>query len=107
VVQQLFRLERVEEPGPGLLVRLDGALDVSATGAIDEVVQLAQERGGTLTIDLRPVTFVDSSGIRLLLATVRSANRLGTSVRLIRPAPEVQRVFETLCLDTVLPFVDA
>ncbi len=59
-----------------------------------------------LTIDLRPLTFVDSTGVRALLVTLGRTRAAGVTLRIVRAGPRVQRVFELLCLDTVLPFID-
>jgi anti-anti-sigma factor len=102
-----FRLERVESSDPGcLVVALHGELDVNATDVVDRLVDLADTRPRRLTIDLRPLTFVDSTGVRALLVTVGRARVTEVDLTIIKAEPRVHRVFEILCLDTVLPFVD-
>jgi hypothetical protein len=41
------------------------------------------------------------------MRAARMAHQQGIALRIIRGNRSVQRVFEILCLDTVLPFVDA
>jgi anti-sigma B factor antagonist len=102
-----FRLEVLDPPEPGcLVVALHGELDVDATDAVDRLADLTDARPSLLTIDLRPLTFVDSTGVRALLVTLGRTRAAGVTLRIVRAGPRVQRVFELLCLDTVLPFVD-
>jgi len=102
-----FRLERVEGSEPGcLVVALHGELDVDAVDVVDRLIDLTDTRPTRLTIDLRPLTFVDSTGVRALLVTVGRARVTEVELTIIRAEPRVHRVFEILCLDTVLPFID-
>jgi anti-anti-sigma factor len=82
-------------------------MDAGADRDIDSVLDLTPEDGPIVTVDLRAVRFIDSTGIRVIMRTARMAHQQGIALRIIRGNRSVQRVFEILCLDTVLPFVDA
>jgi anti-sigma B factor antagonist len=101
-----FRCDVVPEPGAARVV-LVGELDM-ATGQIlertvEELVAAGTER---VTVDLRRLAFMDSSGLRLLLRWDERARRQGTELLLIAGPPAVQRVFETTRLLERLHFVD-
>lgn len=70
-----------------------GEIDMVAGPAFEALVlPLVQVR--PLVIDLSAVTFLDSSGLRVLLNLARLAD-LGESPLVLRsPAPEVDRLFE-------------
>jgi anti-sigma B factor antagonist len=74
-----------------LTVRLHGELDVATVPLISEAIESSRVDGSSsLVIDLQDLSFMDSSGIALL---VQLANR-AESVRVRNPLPNVRRVFE-------------
>ena len=60
----------------------------------------------TVTLDLRELTFIDSSGIRAILRADTRARALGSRLRLIAGPERVQKVFQITRLDHQLEFVD-
>jgi anti-anti-sigma factor len=57
-------------------------------------VRLATEEGGDLVVDLAAAHFIDSSGLRSLLAAARRAAARKAHVELRSVGPEVIRLFE-------------
>jgi anti-sigma B factor antagonist len=57
-------------------------------------------------LDLRPLTFMDSSGLRALLAADTRAREAGGRLVLIRGDERVQRVLRITRLDERLEIVD-
>ena len=47
-----------------------------------------------LTLDLSGVTFMDSSGIAVLLRTLRQMEQLGGTLRVVRIPPQSRRVLD-------------
>jgi anti-anti-sigma factor len=89
-------------------VVLRGELDLLATSELEpELVRLADEPGlDEVALDLRELDFMDSSGLRAVLA---GAQRLGESERrliLVRGPSPVQRVFELTRTTERLEFID-
>lgn len=87
-------------------IRLAGELDIATAERVERVLQEAEAGdAGTIILDLSGLTFMDSTGIRLVLgAHARSrsdSNRLG----LRRGSPAVQRVFDLSGVADTLPFV--
>jgi anti-sigma B factor antagonist len=92
--------ELVEET---LEVRLIGEFDLQSFDAVDEVLGNAMMGGGhDLLVDLRGVTFIDSSGIRALMRAESRAVAAGRHLRLIKGPENVHRVFVLAGLDTRL-----
>jgi len=56
--------------------------------------------------DLRAVTFLDTSGMRLVVEAVHELDRAGVPFAVVRGGPEVQRLFNLARLDDRLPFFD-
>ena len=88
------------------VLALEGELDVrSATEGHKRLLELDLPRGGQLVIDLDAVTFMDSTGIRLLLQARAHAARCGASFLLVRGPDHVMRVLELVGLDEQLDIV--
>jgi anti-anti-sigma factor len=79
----------------GTVLTLAGELDIASAPALERALdEFGASLPRRLVIDLRQVTFMDSTGLRaLLLARQRAAD--GDHELLLRPGPrQVQRVFE-------------
>jgi anti-sigma B factor antagonist len=97
----------IEEAAGRAVVALEGELDIAAVAEIEPELERL-ERGGlsALVLDLRGVTFLDSSGIRMILAADARARAQARRLVVV-PGPEpVHRVFELALLDRRLEFVD-
>jgi anti-anti-sigma factor len=75
------------------VITVAGEIDIAAGPVLDAA--LSQRRDDRpLVIDVGGVSFVDSSGLRSLLAASRDAQKRGTFVTLRHVGPEVWRLLE-------------
>ena len=58
-------------------------------------------------LDLRGLSFMDSTGLRLLVALNQRAQRHGFELTLVAPAAPVDKAIQVSGLDQTLPFVAA
>ena len=72
------------------ILRLEGDIDLAASGQLNEALGEAIAAGVT-TIDLSGVTFMDSTGLHAILSAARSLNGQGPLV-LERPSRSVARL---------------
>jgi anti-sigma B factor antagonist len=88
-----------------IIVDLDGRLVLGVGDEIlrDVVNELLAEDWKKIVLNLRKVTIIDSSGIGEVVASWKLAKRFGASVKLMRPAPQIQR---TLRLTQLLPLLE-
>lgn len=87
---------------------LSGELDVmGAAEARMALLALEPARGGWLVIDLRDLSFMDSTGVRLMLQALDFADRQGAMLAVIRGPSAVQRALEVVGLAEQLLIVDA
>jgi anti-anti-sigma factor len=97
---------RTDRLRPRVVLRLAGELDVrSATAAHKRLLGLALRPGAQLVLDLSGVTFMDSTGIRLILQAREHALRHGAGFVVVRGPAPVMRVLELVGLDGQLDLV--
>jgi anti-anti-sigma factor len=92
---------RPERDG-SLVVAADGEIDLDTSPALARAIQSGLEGHRRLVIDLRSVTFIDSTGIALLLKTYEEARGLGLDI-CIEPSAIVRRALGIAGVDRVLP----
>ena len=87
---------------------LAGELDISTAEQLHRAVErlLAGGDTGQLTVDLRRLTFIDSSGLAAMVFASRQCERHDCRLSVIRGSASVQGVFELTGLHELLPFVD-
>jgi anti-sigma B factor antagonist len=101
-----FQVDAQPEPR-GVRLCPVGEIDLATVGRvrrkIDECVAAGCER---LVLDLRGVTFMDSTGLHLVLDAHAAAREEGWELLVVEGPGSVQRVFEVTGLRDRLPFVD-
>ena len=102
-----FRAEASVSDGAAT-IRLEGELDLTSATEAEETLRRVEEEPATtnLRLDLRALRFLDSTGLRVILAADSRARRAGRRLTIV-PGPEaVHRVFRIALLDGRLEFVD-
>jgi anti-sigma B factor antagonist len=97
--------ESVDGDGPVVLV-LSGELDLATAPVLEEKLDAARRSEAPVTVDLRPLRFMDSSGLRVLLAAALQARESSWTFAVIPGEGPVRRIFETAGVDHLVPFVD-
>jgi anti-anti-sigma factor len=98
----------IERSGNGLsIVALAGELDLSTIPRLDgRLLEELGEREGVI-IDLSRLTFIDSSGIGLLIKSHRAMNGAGAIHIVVAEGSQVERVFAIAGIGRALPlFLD-
>jgi anti-anti-sigma factor len=90
--------------------RQSGAAIVAASGELDafaagDLTNAFADVGGDprLVVDLRSVSFLDSTALGLIVRAVRETEGRGGSIRIVLPGTTARRIFEITTLDSVLP----
>lgn len=90
-----------------MLVSLAGELDlVNAPRWEEELGAIEADSPGTVILDLRAVTFIDSTGLRAVIAADQRARAAGRRLVVVRGAEAVDRLFSVTQLDQRLEIVD-
>jgi anti-sigma B factor antagonist len=95
------------ELGDAIHVSLSGDLDLSTAKRAEEAIEDAEKAGRPLVvIDLRRLSFMDSTGLRVLVSADKRAKRLNRRTVIIQGPAAVRRVFEITRLNERLEIVD-
>ena len=97
-----------EEAGRVLTVSVSGEVDHHAARAL--MTELGQRVDaalpGRLELDLGGVTFMDSSGIAVVLRTWKRMQELGGTMTLRTVPPQVAKVLKAAGVDKLIPFTE-
>ncbi|MFA3876432.1 STAS domain-containing protein [Streptomyces sp. MMCC 100] len=109
---EMTGVERVAQPGRLSVVSTatDGVHVVSLAGEIDhetgDTLRQALDACDTprprIVVDLRQVTFMDSSGINVFIAAHRTVSEAGGWLRLAAPGEAVMRTLSIVGVDAVI-----
>jgi anti-sigma B factor antagonist len=81
------------------VVEVSGEIDVTSASVLrDRLLALLNRGADSLVVDLRGVTFLDSTGAGSLLRIFHRQGLLGGSIHFVADQPEVLRVFDLLQL---------
>ena len=86
-----------------------GEWDMAATFTVEPALERAVDHPGLqrLTLDLAETTFIDSTGVGVVIRLASEADQRGIDLEIVPGPPEVQRVFEIAGLADALPFAQA
>jgi anti-sigma B factor antagonist len=86
---------------------LTGELDLSTVQKVEHELQRLESEGPqVLALDLSRLTFLDSSGLRLIVSADQRARRERRRLVVVRGPDTVQRVFSITHLDEQIELVD-
>jgi anti-anti-sigma factor len=88
------------------LVRADGEIDLTTVAALRREINVARDAGVTAVIDLSGVTFIDSTGLQLLLEASRDSATSEWGFFIVRPSDVVRRVIEVSRTADLLTLVE-
>ena len=83
---------------------LDGELDLATVPVAEQAINRVAENVKTLVLDLRKLSFLDSSGLRLILSTDEAVE--SRRVVIVRGPAQVDRVFDLTGTGARLDIVD-
>jgi anti-anti-sigma factor len=90
------------------VVLVRGELDLATAPDLEEVVSERLDAGQDVTVDLRELEFMDSSGLRVLVSAHYRASGDGTRFVIVRPREggEVAKILSIAGIDQELELVD-
>jgi anti-sigma B factor antagonist len=102
-----FAIEVHQQAGRTFL-NLSGELDLATVGQLEEAIDTHLAASEDVVVDLRALSFMDSTGVRALVAGHAAAQNGGGSLLIVRPPrdSEVDRVIEVSGIGPALGMVD-
>lgn len=98
---------RSEREGDVHTIALQGELDLATVAALEQELERVEATdAATIVLDLSGLTFMDSTGVRLLVTAHSRLRADGSRLSLRRGPAAVQRVMELSGVDELLPFAD-
>jgi anti-sigma B factor antagonist len=95
-----------EIDGATAYLAMEGELDIAGAPQVErELDRLEAEEPATLVLDLRRLAFMDSTGLRLVVAADARAREQGRRLVVVRGPEPVQRIFHMTRLDERLEIV--
>ena len=89
------------------LISLRGELDLNTIPRLEkQLFEQLRVRAGVI-VDLTNVSFIDSSGIGLLIRAFRATGRAGALHTVVAEGSQVDRIFSLAGIDRVLPIFSA
>ena len=90
------------------LVTLDGECDLNTGRQLRDVLTSEVSRGAQrLIVDLSALTFMDSTGMQVLLSTRSVLAVRGGTLVLVAPQPVVARILELTGANKIIPVYDS
>ena len=88
-------------------ISVQGELDLATADLLErELVRVEGTDALSIVLDLSGLTFVDSTGVRLLISAHARSRADSNRLTLLRGPSSVQRVFELTGVLNILPFAD-
>jgi stage II sporulation protein AA (anti-sigma F factor antagonist) len=84
------------------VLTLAGEIDHHTGDQLHRALDVTDTARPRIVIDMRQVTFMDSSGINILIAAYRSVTEAGGWLRLTAPTDSVLRVLQLVGVDDII-----
>ncbi len=102
----IFDLKTTQE-GQTARISFHGELDLASARRVEEELERVESAGPEhLVLDLRGLTFMDSTGLRLITSADSRAREQGRRVTIVQGPDAVKRVFTITRLDERLDIVE-
>jgi anti-anti-sigma factor len=93
--------------GETVVLALVGELDLATVGAVERRLAELHRARRAVVLDLDRLTFLDSTGIRLVLSTAEDAQRDAWSFAMTHGSEQVRRVLTAAGVAERLPYADS
>ena len=82
-----------EKNNETLTLKIEGRFDTTTAPVLEQTIQEEADAVKDLILDMEKLNYISSAGLRVLLATQKKMNKIGT-LRLINVCDAVMEVFE-------------
>lgn len=91
-----------------LIVKIDGEIDAESAGSIRRRIDVEYDELGVrdMVFDMSGVTFMDSSGIGMIIGRYKRVRAIGGNVKIIGADRKVKRIIELSGLGRIVKVVN-
>jgi stage II sporulation protein AA (anti-sigma F factor antagonist) len=92
--------------GQTLVVRIGGEMDLAVAEYIRQEIdrRFSREGAKNILLDLKGVTFMDSSGLGVVLGRYKKVAAIGGRMAIIHVAPQVKRVLDVAGVNKLMDY---
>jgi anti-sigma B factor antagonist len=94
-----FQVSTSAVDGAGLLLSVEGDLDIASADRMAEPAEVAVNSGCALVVDLSGCSFIDSSGLRSVLQAHHALADAGEAMAIVAPSSQVRRMLSLTAID--------
>ena len=98
---------QVRQGRASAVVEVTGELDLATVEEVRATLDSVTRTKRSITLDLRGLEFIDSSGLHLIVEVDAMARRDGFNFTVVKGPETVQRIFRISGVDDHLVFIDA
>ncbi len=85
------------------ILRISGKIDAGTVASFESAVKSVTAQGvKKILLDLSSLIYINSGGLRVIIATAKTQKNAGNTFALCGLSPEVSKVFSLAGLDTIL-----
>jgi anti-sigma B factor antagonist len=88
------------------VLTVDGELDLSTSPELRDALMTLGTDHTRVAIDLRAVTFMDSTALGVIVAAMKRARERGGELALVGPTGSPRKVLSITALDQIVPIVE-
>ena len=88
------------------IVAVDGELDLSTSSSFRDALTERVDASLRVAVDLRAVTFMDSTALGVVVAAMKRARERGGELALIGPTGSPRKVLSITALDQIMRIVE-
>ena len=92
----------LSEGSDPVTIAATGELDAASAETLAAALGQARERSAEVVLDLAGLTFIDSSGLRVVAAEHVTSGESGTAFRIVGATDRVRRIFEMTGLEALI-----
>lgn len=90
----------------GIVIAPAGDVDLATAPIVEDELRRAEQSDGVIVLDLGQVSFMDSTGLRVVITADQRARDRGASLRIAHVPPQVGRLFDLVGIAEHLEIVD-
>jgi anti-anti-sigma factor len=103
LAEMTFSIDEDDDAGDEHVVRLEGELDIQSAPQLEQALLREHPAGRRVVLDLGGLSFMDSTGLRVLLRARTAADEGGWEIRMRNVPPTIRRLFDMTGVHEALP----